>query len=252
MSQITDVEDSQELDAGQWSMVTAESTPALAQGSEQSAGDRSGPVPPSPSAETLTPALAQGTITASSEAAAAAAFDGGLQDSGSGRSGMSEGMAQQLLRQELGSGCTLVKVWFAPMTSWQSVHFEIGPGATWDEVKHAVYAAKHRAGPYSAPIPHMHRVVTRADGEWLHFKQKVAPMEREEQMRDSAGSSGEAVRGAACPREPPVTPEIVSDDSVSGTGRKRRVTEVFWSKREQEVVLVPNSSFRKTVKEWWP
>ena len=58
-------------------------------------------------------------------------------------------------------------------------------------------------------------------------------MEREQQMRDSAGSSGEAVRGAACPREPPVTPEIVSDDSVSGTGHKRRVTEVFWSRRER-------------------
>ena len=110
MSQITDVEDSQELDAGQWSMVTAESTPALAQGSEQSAGDRSGLVPPSPSAETLTPALAQGTTTASSEAAAAAAFDGGPRDSGRGRAGMSEGMVQQLMRQEPGSGCTLVKV----------------------------------------------------------------------------------------------------------------------------------------------
>ena len=77
-------------------------------------------------------------------------------------------------------------------------------------------------------------------------------MEREQQMRDSAGSSGEAVRGAACPREPPVTPPFVGDDSVSGAGRKRRVTEVFWSRREQEVVLVPNSSFRQTVKEWWP
>ena len=140
------------------------------------------------------------------------------------------------------------------MASWQTVHFEIGPGATWDEVKHAVYAAKQRTGPYSAPIPHMHRVVTRADGEWLHFKQKVSPSERaEEQPGACAGSSsGGAVGGAACPLPSPVTPEIVGDDSVSGTNRKRRVREVVWSRREQEVVLVPNSSFRQTVKECWP
>ena len=110
ISQITDVEDSQELGAGQWAMVNAESTAALAQGSEQSAGDGSGLVPPSSSADTLTPALAPGTTTASSVAAAAAAFDGGPRDSCSGRAGMSEGMVQQLTRQEPGSGCTLVKV----------------------------------------------------------------------------------------------------------------------------------------------
>ena len=110
ISQIADVEDSQELGAEEWAMVNTESRAALAQGSEQSAGDGSGLVPPLSSADTLTPALAPETTTASSEAAATAAFDGGPRDSCSGRAGISEGMVQQLTRQEPGSGCTLVKV----------------------------------------------------------------------------------------------------------------------------------------------
>ena len=81
-------------------------------------------------------------------------------------------------------------------------------------------------------------------------------MERAEERQPGAGSAGSSgggtFGGAACPPPSPASPDIVGDDSASGTNRKRRVRELHWSKREQEVVLVPNSSFRQNVKECWP